>query len=100
MGEDVNIEVCKKAIIQSQANDAEDKFLEEALKNCENLFKEKKVWTDINRDKQINRDTENVPPAADAKPGEAAATAEAAPADKNTPGKYVPPSIRAAEKGK
>jgi len=98
--EEVPIEVCKKAIKMAETNDAEDKFLEEALKNCENLFKEKKVWTDINRDKQINREDTTAPAATDAKPGEAAATAEAAPADSKTPGKYVPPSIRAAEKGK
>jgi len=100
--EDVNIEVCKKQIQLSQANDAEDKFLEEALKNCENLFKEKKVWTDINRDKQINRDQTADPPAAGAaKPNEAAPAADAAAAtDKNTPAKYVPPSIRAAAGGK
>merc|ERR1711943_149776 len=62
--EDVNIEVCKKAIQQSQADNAEDKFLEEALKNCENLFKEKKVWTDINRDKQLEREEPAATPSA------------------------------------
>merc|ERR1719262_1872674 len=82
--EEVNIEVCKKAIKMAETNDAEDKFLEEALKNCENLFKEKKVWTDINRDKQIDRDTA-APAAADAKPNEtapAAADAAGKPDDK------------------
>merc|ERR1711959_514094 len=73
--EEVNIEVCRRVVQLSQANDAEDKFLEEALKNCENLFKEKKVWTDINRDKQLERDQTD-PPAAGAagaaKPGEPA----------------------------
>jgi translation initiation factor 3 subunit G len=99
--EEINIEVCKKAIKMAETNDAEDKFLEEALKNCENLFKEKKVWTDLNRDKQINRDDATTAPATDAKPAEAAATTAPAPTDSKTPGKYVPPSIRAAEgKGK
>lgn len=89
--EDINIEVCKKQLAQVQtANDAEDKFLEEAIKNCESLFKQKKVWTDVNRDKQTERDAtekkeEAAAPAADA-------AAAAAPAAAGT--KYLPPSLR------
>lgn len=100
--EEVNIEVCRKQIQLSQATDAEEKFLEEALKNCETLFKEKRVWTDINRDKQIDRDRDNEPPAtAGAAPTNAAlATIAAAAPDKNTPAKYVPPSVRAMAGGK
>merc|ERR1712100_463126 len=80
--EEVNIEVCRRQVQLSESENAEDKFLAEALKNCENLFKEKKVWTDINRDKQLNRE-EDVPakPAegfAAAKPGETATTEAAA----------------------
>jgi len=95
--EEVNIEVCRRVVQQSQSDNAEDKFLEEALKNCENLFKEKKVWTDINRDKQLDR--EDTTPAAvktdAAKPDAAAPTpAEAAAPAANVPGKYMPPSLR------
>merc|ERR1719183_3092921 len=97
--EDINIEVCKKQLAQVQtANDAEDKFLEEAIKNCESLFKQKKVWTDVNRDKQVER--EETTPAA-AKPGEAPKPEAAAPtpAEANVPGKYVPPSLRTGKGG-
>lgn len=101
--EEVNIEVCRRAVQLSQANDAEDKFLEEALKNCENLFKEKKkAWTDINRDKQLDRDAtapgEAAKPAEPGKPAEAATTE--APGAANQPGKYVPPSLRTKGDGK
>lgn len=97
--DEVNIEVCRKVFQLSQANDAEDKFFEEALKNCENLFKEKKVWTDINREKQLDRDNET--PAA-AKPNEPAPAADAAAAPAAAaggPAKYVPPSVRAQQGG-
>jgi len=96
--EDVNIEVCRRAVQLSQVDNAEDKFLEEALKNCESLFKVKKVWTDVNRDKQVERD--DASPAA-AKPGEAAKPEGAAPtpAEANVPGKYVPPSLRTGKGG-
>jgi len=91
--EEVPIELCKKAVQISQANDAEDKFYEEALKNCENLFKEKKVWTDINREKQLTDAPADAPKPEEAKP---AADAAAAPA-KDGPAKYVPPSVARAQ---
>jgi len=94
MVEVVTIEVARKAAKQSETGDAEDKFLEEALKACETLFKEKKVWTDINKEKQ---DAAADTPAAVAAP--AAAAAAAGPAAAGAPGKYVPPSIRAAQAG-
>lgn len=96
--EEVNIEVCRRQVQLSESENAEDKFLAEALKNCENLFKEKKVWTDINRDKQLNRE-EDVPakPAegAAAKPGEGGAAETPA----TGPNKYVPPSLRTTKGG-
>merc|ERR1711933_427649 len=92
--EDTSIDVCKRQVQLTQTNDAEDKFLEEALLACENLFKEKKVWTDVNRDKQVERDTAE-PPKADA--ASAAPAAAAATGGADAPKKYVPPSIRAQE---
>lgn len=93
--EEVNIEVCKKVVQLSQAAEAEDKFYEEALRNCENLFKVKKVWTDVNKDKQIDR--EGGAPAPDAAAAAAAPAAAAAEPEKpGQPAKYVPPSIKAA----
>jgi len=93
--EEVPIELCKKAVQMSHAADAEDKFLMEALLNCESIFKQKKVWTDINKEKQTERD-------GDVKPADAAAPAAAAAAAPapGAPGKYVPPSIRAGLTGK
>jgi len=92
--EAVEIEVCRKAVQMSQAHEAEDKFYEEALKNCENLFKEKKTWADGNREKQSALDGDAPAPAADAP---AAAAAEAP--STGGPAKYVPPSVRAAAAG-
>lgn len=100
--DEVNIEVCRKVVQLSQANDAEDKFYEEALKNCENLFKEKKVWTDINKEKQLERDNEGSAPAAPAAPGAPAAPAAdaaAAPTKTDGPAKYVPPAVARAQQG-
>mmetsp|Transcript_30320 Transcript_30320/g.47299 ORF Transcript_30320/g.47299 Transcript_30320/m.47299 type:complete len:285 (+) Transcript_30320:55-909(+) len=92
--EDATIDLCKKVVILAQADNAEDKFLEDALKSCENLFKEKKVWTDENRSKQLERDTAETPaPKAATEPTPAAG-------DANAPKKYVPPTIRAAQDGK
>jgi len=98
--EDIFIEVCRRVVQISQADNAEDKFYEEALKNCENLFKEKKVWTDINREKQIDREPEAAKPDP-AKPAEGAAPpADGAPATgAPQPGRYVPPSLRQGKGG-
>jgi hypothetical protein len=93
--EDVQFDLCKKAVVLAQTdNNAEDKFLEDALKGCENLFKEKKVWTDMNRLAQIDRETPDAPAPT--------ATTEVAAADKGSAAasgvkKYVPPSIKAAQ---
>jgi len=97
--EDVNIEVSKKLASLTATNDAEDKFLEESLAFCESLEKKKQTWTDMNREKQLARDTDVTAPddkkpsdIANPTPGEAAqpAAASGAPA----PGRYVPPSLR------
>jgi len=91
----VSIEICRKAVQMSQAHEAEDKFYEEALKACDNLFKEKKVWSAANQEKQEAADAGAAAP----KPGETAPAAAAAPAAAGAPGKYVPPSVRAAAAG-
>jgi len=88
--EEVPIDICRKAIVMSQANEAEDKFYEEALKGVEGLFKEKKVWTSAT----VDRDGD-APAAAAA----AAPDAPAAAAPTGGPAKYVPPSVRAAQSG-
>lgn len=93
--EDVAFELTKKAVVLAQADNAEDKFLEEALKGCENLFKEKKVWTDENRSKQLDRETTDAPAAT--APADAPATDAGNAA---APTKYVPPAIKAAQQGK
>jgi len=73
--------------------DAEDAFFEESIKIGDELFKEKKVWTDINKLKQEERDAEAEKPA---EAGKTEASGSAAP---GAPGRYVPPSLRGAGKG-
>lgn len=107
--EDIPIEVSKKLAMQASAKDeAEDKFYEESLAIMEGLTKEKKVWTDMNRARQEERDnagTERTMGDGD-KPstgeGAAAAPAAAAADGKEALGsRYVPPSLRnAAAAGK
>jgi len=96
--EDVMIEVSKKAVQLSQSADAEDKFYEEALKNCESMFKEKKSWSALNADNQTAKDNDAAGPAAAAP----APSPEMASLQKpGGPAKYVPPSIaRAVANGK
>jgi len=92
--EEVNIEFTKKVAVDlSQRDDAEDKFFEESLALTESLMKEKKVWTDMNKEtKEVGMGEE------DKKEGDVQKIAADAPAA-GTPGKYVPPSIRAAAEG-
>lgn len=100
--EDVLIELTKRLGGQSVAkDDAEDKFYEDSLSFSHNLNQEKKVWTDMNRLKQIDRD-EAVGTSTREEGGEAekkdGATTDNAP----TIGKgnrYVPPSVRQAQEG-
>lgn len=97
--EDVHIEFTKKPGQQaSKTDDAEDKFFEESLAMAENLTKQKKVWTDMNRDRQLDRDAAGATAPSEEKPAEApaagapaAGTAAAGTAGRSA---YVPPSLR------
>lgn len=87
--EEINIEIAKKTVINlSQKDDAEEKFYEESLTITENLLKEKKVWTDMNKEKH----NDVVTGVGEEKKDETT-TADAP----NTTGKYVPPSLRGAQ---
>lgn len=92
---EVPIELCKKHAAVVVSNDAEDKFLEESIDICEKLFTVKKAWVDLNRDKQVSRETD-VP---EEKKAEAAPGAPAAAGDDKKPA-YVPPSLRGKGDGK
>jgi len=85
--EAVNIEVAKKVAVDlSQKDDAEEKFFEESLSITESLMKEKKAWTD--RNKELTEDIGV---------GEEKKEEEKKPdTDANAAGKYVPPSLRNA----
>jgi len=99
--EDVNIELTKKTTQVTVKDDAEDQFYEESLDMAQNLTKEKKVWTDMNRARQLERD-EVGGADGDAKAAETTATTETpAPAAgaAGAPGKYVPPSLRGVTAG-
>mmetsp|Transcript_71272 Transcript_71272/g.230821 ORF Transcript_71272/g.230821 Transcript_71272/m.230821 type:complete len:307 (-) Transcript_71272:268-1188(-) len=107
--EDVNIELSKKIATQvSVKDDAEEKFYEESLELAQNLTKEKKVWTDMNRVRQMERDEVGVTrDTLEEKPAEGAAAAAstapaagAAAAGGAAPTKYVPPSLRGNQGGK
>jgi len=95
--EEVNVEFTKKVAVDlSQLDDAENKFFEESLALTESLMREKKVWTDINKEmKEVGIGEE------DKKEGDAIKpiAADAPAAGSGAPGKYVPPSIRAAAEG-
>lgn len=98
--EDVNIELTKKATQVTVKDDAEDQFYEESLDMANNLTKEKKVWTDMNRARQLERD-EVGGPQAEEKAAETTTTETPAanPSGAPTPGKYVPPSLRGTQAG-
>ena len=90
--EEIQIESAKKIHVDlSQKDDAEEKFFEESLTITESLLKEKKVWTDL------NKESKEVGIGEDDKKETAEATT--APAT-GAPGKYVPPSLRNAGDGK
>lgn len=101
--EDIRIELSKKISQQVTAkDDAEDKFYEESLDLAQNLIKEKKVWTDMNRARQLERDELGGPREEVGKPDSGPVVVEApsvAVAGAGGPGKYLPPSIRNAQKG-
>lgn len=98
--EEVPIECTRKMNIVTM--DAEDKFHEESIAMMENLTKEKKVWTDVNREKQEERDGDKAPPPAEEVDPKMGSLAEAlrkkddgAPAADGAK-RYVPPSMRGA----
>jgi translation initiation factor 3 subunit G len=98
--ETVNIEVSRTPGLAVVKDDGEDKFHEESLKLAEQMTKEKKVWTEMNREKQLDRDMAGVE-RADDKPAEGGdKPADAAAAVAGGPGRYVPPSLRGKEGGK
>ena len=89
--EEIHVESAKKIHVDlSQKDDAEEKFFEESLTITESLLKEKKVWTDLNKESKevgIGEDDKKE-------------TTEAAAPATGAPGKYVPPSLRGATDGK
>jgi translation initiation factor 3 subunit G len=92
--EEIHIELIKKVggTEAAQEQDAEEAFFEESINVSEELFKEKKVWTDINRLKQEERDQTE-----EKKPEESAKTADSANAPAGASGRYVPPSLRSGK---
>jgi len=110
--EDVIIEVPRKTASLVTNDDAEYKFFEASIELANQLTKEKKVWTDVNREKQAERETDAAPAPEAPKPSgfsqgafadikTAAAPDAAGAGGKGGPAKYVPPSLRGADgKGK
>lgn len=95
--EEVPIELTKKNTVSLVAkDDAEDKFYEQSLQITDSLFKEKKVWSSINAEKQAERDSAAPPAAEEKKPDAAAAPAapDAAAGTEKKAGTYLPPSLR------
>mmetsp|Transcript_56434 Transcript_56434/g.145300 ORF Transcript_56434/g.145300 Transcript_56434/m.145300 type:complete len:311 (-) Transcript_56434:586-1518(-) len=103
--EDIPIEISRKQgfAYTSAKDEAEEKFYEESLAIMEGLTKEKKVWTDMNRERQEARDDAagitgiRDIMAGDKKEGEAAAAGTPAATDGKpvAPGStYLPPSLR------
>jgi len=89
--EEVAIELSKKpGTVVTIKDDAEEKFYEESLAITEGLFKEKKAWSTMNKEKQEEKEAE----ISTEKPPEPAAEAAAPAANPNAPGRYVPPSLR------
>mmetsp|Transcript_115125 Transcript_115125/g.304011 ORF Transcript_115125/g.304011 Transcript_115125/m.304011 type:complete len:296 (-) Transcript_115125:130-1017(-) len=100
--EAVTIEVTKLPGLAVVKDDGEDKFHEESLKLAEQMTKEKKVWTEMNREKQLDRDLAGTGAGPDDKPAEGGdKPADAAAAAAGAGGtRYVPPSLRGKEGGK
>lgn len=100
MEEDVNVEFSRKTVTLAAKDDVEEKFFEESIGVCESLFKERKVWTDVNRDKQTERDADptGIRAQLDEKKIEpiGGASAGPTPAEGN---RYVPPSMRGKDGG-
>lgn len=95
--EDVPIELSKKPGLSAQLgpkDDAEDKFLEESLNITENLFKEKKLWSAMSKERNEDRDATAAGATDEKKPVDINAPVEAPKLDAGAPGRYVPPSLR------
>merc|ERR1712039_996059 len=98
MGFDLVKKLNQQAIVK---DDAEDKFYEESIALAESLNKEKKVWTDMRKEKiddAVGVGTDEPKEAAGnsvsaAMKGDAPAAGPAA----NKPAAYVPPSLRNAD---
>jgi len=86
--EEVSLELKKRVMTLAVKDDAEDKFMDEALAATASLFKEKKSWAAANKDVQVKRDV-----AGDERPA-AAVAATTGPGSKAAPAAYVPPSMR------
>jgi len=96
--EEVSVELAKKLGTQSVTkDDAEDKFYEDSLSFATNLNQEKKVWTEMNKLKQLEREDVGVGGAKDEEKKEETTTETPAASGKGT--KYVPPSVRSAMEG-
>jgi len=98
--EDIPIEVTRTPAQVIVKDDAEDKFHEESLKLTEEMTKVKKVWTEMNRERQLDRDAAGTDRATEEKPEGGDKPADGAAAAAGAPGKYVPPSLRGAAGGK
>lgn len=97
--EDVNVEFSRKTVTLAAKDDVEEKFFDESINVCESLFKERKVWTDVNRDKQTDRDADptGIRALMDEKKIEPIASASGpTPAEGS---RYVPPSMRGKDGG-
>lgn len=98
MDENVYVEFSRKTVTLAAKDDVEEKFFDESIATCESLFKERKVWTDVNRDKQAEKDVDptGIRGLMDQTKIEASTTTEAGAAAANAanPSRYVPPSLR------
>jgi len=97
--EEIPVELSKKLAAQAVVKDeAEDKFYEESLNMSENLNKQKKAWTELNRMKQVERDevggarVEEPDKPSELRAAMAAATNQGG--DDKPKSTYVPPSLR------
>jgi len=102
--EDIPIEISRKQAANVTVKDeAEDKFYEESLAIAGSMVATKKTWTEMNREKQVERDGTGVErPTEPDKPSdlkEAAAVATGAQPAAGGPRAYVPPSLRGKDGG-
>jgi len=86
--EEIKFEMSRKNVSLNTNNDAEDKFLEESLAQCESLHKQKQVWVSKVHDDVHDEPKADIPATPDPTASNAVANAKA-------PSKtYVPPSMR------